>query len=227
MSIKQHWALAALLGAAVAAFGLYILDAFPQERLAYPEGYGAPVYAFEMARTKADLIAIFGTPDDPERATRIAQMDRGNLLDYPFMVLYGLFIAAFFRAAARQSGAKVWLVFAGLGIAAALADGIENQILLGLTADLEAAPNLALLTYPVWFKFLSLMVCGVAAGLFIVRQPGLVWTVLGALAALAPLTTIPAFIDPPSYAALIGTGATVCWVIKLIFAGTQAITRSA
>ena len=59
-----------------------------------------PVLAFEFSRTPAHLDAVFGLSGDPLRKARIAEMVRGNLLDYLFMLIYGSFVLAFFGAMA-------------------------------------------------------------------------------------------------------------------------------
>ncbi len=227
MSARNLWAMAMALGFVVIALGLYIMPLFPAEGAGYAKGYGDPVYAFEMARTPQDLIAVFGTADDPARPARVAAMEKGNAWDYPFMVAYGLFIALFFGAAAKSSGNRTWLIFALLGVVAAGADGIENTILDGITADLEGAPNLAYLTYPVWTKFLSLMVCGVAAGAYIAADASRAWKIAGMVAAISALPIAFAFFSPASFAGMIGNGLTLCWLIKLACVIRQAFFRPA
>lgn len=219
MTEQSMWRLCVAAGLAVIVIGLITMAQFPTDGAGYDPGLGSPIYAFEMARSPADLIAVFGTIDDPARAERIAAMDAGNLWDYPFMLAYGLFIALFFGAAAKQSGRRIWWVFGLLGIVAAMSDAVENQILLGLTADLEAARNLDLLAYPVWIKFLSLMIAGVGAGLFLIaHNTGPIWLVLGTLATLGALCVAAGYWSPTDYAVLMGNGLTICWVIKLSYA---------
>lgn len=223
MPEKTAWRLSLLFGIAVAIVGIVTMGAFPTDGAGYDPGLGTPVYAFEMARSSQDLIAIFGTIDDPARAGRIAAMDAGNLWDYPFMICYGLFIAFFFVAAGKKSGGKVWKLLALLGVIAAIADGMENQILLGLTADIEGAPNINLLAYPVWTKFLSLGVCGVGMGAYLISQSNVGWKIAGAIAALGALLVIPGFISPTDYAVLLGNGLGLNWIIQLVFVARRSI----
>ena len=124
-----------------------------------------PVLAFEFARTPAHLDAIFGAVGEPGRDARIAGMMRGNVLDYLFMVVYGSFVLAFFGASARATGEQRWWLAGWLGPLAAIADAIENALLLSINADMaDPRPELVWLPYPVWTKFIALsLACGFAA----------------------------------------------------------------
>jgi len=220
-TVRRHWLHCVLAGLAVLAIAVILMPKFPTDSEGIDPGYGSPVIAFEMARSVADLHAVFGTPDDPERARRIAMMDDGNIWDFPFMIAYGLFIALFLRAAGKASGNTLWYLLATLGIVAGAADAIENNILLGLTADLEAATDIGLLAYPVWIKFFSIMITGVAGGIVVATQGRHFWRILGVVAAASALLVLVGFYDPATYGALLGLGITICWVIMLAFAITR------
>lgn len=141
---------------------------FMPEALAYPIPGAAitnPVLAFEFARTPAHVDAVFGAPGDSLRAGRIAGMIQGNVFDYLFMVVYGSFVLAFFGATAAATGNPRWWIAGWLGPLAAVADAIENALLLSINADM-ASPRaeLAILPLPVWTKFIALgLACGCAA----------------------------------------------------------------
>ena len=217
MGEKQINLITIVFGLLVTALGLYTLGQFPADGHAIPEGYGSPIYAFEFARSQADLLVIFGPASDPAHTARLQAMDAGNLWDYPFMLCYGLFIAGFFLAAAKRSGKSWPLVFAALGIMAALSDSIENQILLGITADLAAAPGLDALIWPVMIKFSLLMICGMAAGVLMILDHPRGWAIAGIVTALSAVLVLPGLIAPAQFGFLIGNGLTLCWTIKLVF----------
>ncbi len=225
--INRHWLHCVLAGVLVLAIAAILMPKFPTDGAGFAPGYGSPVIAFEMARSVADLHAVFGTPDDPARATRIAMMDDGNRWDFVFMVAYGAFVALFLHAAAAASGRTILSLMAMLAITAAAADAVENVILLGITADLEAARDIGLLTYPVWIKFLGLMVTGMAAGMVIATQGRHFWRILGVVAAAGALLVLPAFYDPATYGYLLTLGITVCWTIMLVFAISRWLKKPA
>ena len=130
------------------------------------------VLAFEFARTTAHLDAVFGEIGDPLRDARIAGMMRGNVLDYLFMVIYGSFVLAFFGGTAAATREPKWWRAGWLGPFAALADAVENALLLSINADMpNPLAELAWLAWPVWTKFTALAVASglAAAALFRMR----------------------------------------------------------
>lgn len=222
VSAEQSWWISCTAsGLALAVLSVIIFPIFPAEGANIAPGYGSPIYAFEMARSVADLIAIFGPADDPARPARIAAMDAGNWWDYPFMTAYGVFLFSFFMATYRRGGQNLWLALACIGALAAFADAYENTILLGLSANIETAPNIELLRYPVWTKFLSIMLCGLGLGAYLFSRPALGWKIAGAIAALGSITVLPAAFSPLDFAQYMQAGLTPVWVIQLIYAGAQ------
>lgn len=149
---------------------------FMPQTLAHPipgAAIDSPVLAFEFARTPAHLDAVFGEVGDPLRDARINGMMHGNVLDYLFMVVYGSFVLAFFGASATSTANPRWWWAGWLGPLAAIADAIENALLLSINAEM-ATPRieLAWLAIPVWIKFIALaLACGLAA-VALVRQRG-------------------------------------------------------
>lgn len=223
--MRKYWIVVVVLGLGIIALAGPVLGAFPETAHTPTPGYGAPIYAFEMAKTPADLIAVFGPEDDPLRPERIAQMDRGNLWDFPFMATYSLFMALFFYAAWKGSNQKMWLVFAGIGLLAGCADAIENMILLNLTSNLAEAPNIQWLGIMVWTKFLAIMVCISAAGAHLIKQRSILWKALGICSLLGGLTIFAGFLSPTEYGYLIGNGTTLGWVAMLLFAIYQSFFK--
>ena len=211
----------------VVALAVVLHFTFPNEGAGFAKGYGTPVIAFEMAKTGADLEAVFGSPDDPQRAQRMQAMDAGNRWDYAFMVAYGGFIATFFLAVFQDDRRRIWWLFAAMGVVAALADGVENAILLGLTSDLAAAHHLEYLPYPVWIKFLSLMAAGLGAGWFLLQRHRGVWTALGPLVLASASTIALGFWAPTSYTGLMGSTLAIVWMVQWIYAWTRVLAKGA
>ncbi len=168
----------------------------------------SPVLLFEFARTPEHLDHVFGVAGDPDRAARVAAMDRGNRLDYLFMPIYGFFAFSVFAVIVEEKRRAYWLVFGAFGLAAAASDAVENMLLLSITSDLSTAQGpLALLHWPVWIKFgLLALSCGGAAVAFFQSKR----YVLGALCLPAPLFILPGIAMPFQFggiaAATIGLG---------------------
>lgn len=217
----------ATLGLFAAALILFLIMGryFPAE-LAIPLSGSEirPVLLFEFATQPQHLIHVFGTPDDPQRAMRIAGMNTGNLIDYLFMPVYGLFTLSFFTSLAARLGGSIWRLFGWMGVAAAVADGFENALLLSITGNMNStADALRLLPYPVWTKFALLAVtcAGAAWGFIALRR----W-LLALLCLPAPLLFIPGWLDPfgigPTATATIGLG----WLAMALHATTSEEQRA-
>ena len=222
---RKLWVTVTILGLLTAALAGLIFPYFPENGYAISAGYGGAVYAFEMARVPADLIAVFGPKTDPEHAARIAAMDKGNLWDYAFMPAYALFMTTFLWAAYQETGRKVWTFFAGIGLLSGFADAIENAILLGITANFETAPFLSLLAFPVWIKFFSITLAVAAAGIFIFQQKH-VFKIAGLLTALSMIAVFMAFYDASRFGALSGQAIGIAWGIMLIYAASKCLIKT-
>ncbi len=222
-SIRKSWMVCVGCGLLVTVIAQVMGPMFPTEGAGYSPGYGAPVFAFEMATSAEDLAKVFGTRDDPARERRILDMDRGNRWDFAFMFVYGAYLWTFFRAVRWESGRRAWWLFAWLGVLAALSDAVENVLLLDLTADLEAARHVEWVAYPVWTKFLLLMATSVAAGWYLVSRRSWVWSSLGLLTLCGGFVVLVARWSPSEYGRLLVNGLTISWVIQLVYAIVRTI----
>lgn len=117
------------------------------------------VVQFEFARNNADLVNIFGGPDQECRPLVIAAMDAINHLDViafiPAYTLFGICAALFLAGGAWRRPLVIFAIAASL--IAAAADYLETFSLLGITQVLDA-PG-ALLRYSqlgAWSKFVLL-----------------------------------------------------------------------
>ncbi|HTE39430.1 MAG TPA: hypothetical protein VK629_01290 [Steroidobacteraceae bacterium] len=104
------------------------------------EGY-APIVAFELARSVADLQALFGAQEGVCRGGVVAAMDRVNWIDvFLYIPFYGSFLIFFFIGA--RSGTRPRLALWAVSIVAisCLADYVENFWLFRITEhpDFEA-----------------------------------------------------------------------------------------
>ncbi len=213
----RWWYAALILGIAVLLLGQSLTQIFPQDGNGFAPGYGAPVIAFEFARSQADLLAIFGPESDPLQVSRLAMMRTGNERDYPFMLLYAGFLASGLIALWRELRLRPLLAAAMLPILAALCDAWENWLLFDIQAAFtlgDYSPAMASLAWPVAAKFLLLAATNVAIGLGLAQMGR--WSQLaGTLVIVACITAAMALIAPPVFgwtlAAAIGGG----WIALL------------
>ena len=188
-----------------------------------PQNY-APIIAFELARSAADLEAIFGT-QEPCRSEVIQRIDAINLVDVlVYIPAYGVFMAFFFLGMRARHASLGTLGFR-IAIIAALGDFAENACLMNLTPQLDpASPWFALLPWATGIKWLGLGVAAAIAAAIYVKSAGArVWNLLAALmCAAAFLSTVAAIAVPSMFGPLIGLGVALSWLAYLVTAGAAA-----
>jgi len=140
MARRATWMLR-IAGTAMLVLSVVVLVVFPATpaRRNLP-GMQSPIIGFELARSPEDVAGLLGDPGTPERAEYAARMDRGNRLDFVFLVAYAVFHAAIaLRLAARgRLSRSLLVVLLVLAADMALFDALENRELLFLST---AAPS--------------------------------------------------------------------------------------
>lgn len=150
---------------------LVVFPAAPVERNV--PGFFSPVVGFELASTPEHVFGILGNPGDPRRPDAVARMDRGNRIDFLYMVAYPALyagIALLLTARGRLPGPLAKLVLF-LPVVMWLGDLLENRELLALSALTDPAAmtdhlarlrpfttmkwhalfgSSALIAYPIW-----------------------------------------------------------------------------
>lgn len=192
---------------------------FPQElAVPLPGSEIRPVLLFEFAASPQHLVHVFGAPDDPQHAARLAGMNTGNAIDFLLMPSYGLLTLSFFMGISRELVGGQWRLFGLMGIIAAAADAVENTLLFGITSNMaDPMGEIAILPYPVWIKFgLLAITCGGAAWAFVKLRRWL----LALLCLPAPLLLVPGWLDPYGLAPLATTTIGLGWLAMALHAGS-------
>jgi hypothetical protein len=188
-----------------------------------PQNY-APIIAFELARSAADLEAIFGTAE-PCRSEVIERIDAINVVDVlVYIPAYGVFMAFFFLGMRARHASLGTLGFR-IAIIAALGDFAENACLMNLTPQLDPASLwFALLPWATGIKWLGLGVAAaIAAAIYVKSSGARLWNVLASLmCAAAFLSTVAAMAVPSMFGPLVGLGVALSWLAYLVTAGAAA-----
>lgn len=151
---------------------------FPKQPVA---GFQSTIIAFEFVTDTGEVLAILDSLSQEE----LAGMDRGNYIDFAFMLCYGSFVSLFFWLAYRQFG-KPWMQ-AGiwLGLVVFLGDLLENIQLLNITSAYADGPKpldlssfITRLQLFTWIKWVGLAIALVLAGL-VFKCLGGIWRWLG------------------------------------------------
>ncbi|MCC6847459.1 MAG: hypothetical protein IT294_03075 [Deltaproteobacteria bacterium] len=129
-------------GAAVLALSVVMLAIFPAAPVERNvPGFMSPVVGFELASTPEHVFGILGAKDDPARVAAVAGMNRGNRVDFLFMIAYpALYVGVvlLLRARGRLAGGigRMALLLPGVMW---LGDLLENRELLALAGATDPA----------------------------------------------------------------------------------------
>jgi hypothetical protein len=223
----RRWAIA------TAAFGVATLILFvgfallPQVTAAGECLAAGAVIEFELARTGAELLAIFDAPGSACRALAVTAMDAVNTLDvWAFIPAYSLFCIS---AALFLSDGALWrpLAFAAVASAAlaAAADYLETTTLLAITSNIERRGALAPFSaFAAWAKFALLAAHALfCAGLTYVSAQRR--TILGVLLILPTFGVLALAIDHTRYAMVLNVMFALAWFALLVVAMRDAARR--
>lgn len=192
-----------------------------------PRNY-APMLAFELARSTADLAAIFGSEGGGLwdcRSLAVQRLDAVNVVDVlVYIPAYGVFMACFFLGMRARNATLGTLGFR-VAVGAALGDFAENACLMSLTPEVDPTSFwFALLPWATAVKWLGLGVAAaIAAAIYWRSSSARVWNIVAGLAcAVAFLSTVASIAVPAMFGPLVGLGVGLSWLIYLITAGRGA-----
>ena len=193
-----------------------------------PQNY-TPIIAFELARSAADLEAIFGT-QEPCRSDLIERLDATNVMDVlVYIPAYGVFMAFFFLGM-RARHASLGTLGLRVTLVAILGDYAENVCLMSLTPQLDPASIwFALLPWATALKWLGLgAAAAIAAAIYVKSSGARFWNLLAALMCIAAfVSTVAAMAVPSMFGPAVGLGVALSWLVYLATAarGGTAPTR--
>lgn len=142
MTAERALVILRVSGAAVLLLSIVMLAVFPAAPVERNvPGFFSPVIGFELASEPEHVLGILGHADHPARPGAVASMNRGNRIDFLFMVAYPALyfgIALLLAARGRLRGplAKLLLV---LPVVMWLGDLLENRELLALSGLTDPA----------------------------------------------------------------------------------------
>jgi len=140
-------------------------------------GFTSPVIAFELASSPAHVFGILGEPGAPERSAAVEEMDRGNRIDFLFMVSYAALYAgiALLLAARGRLPSGVAAILLALAVLMWVGDVLENRELLYLSGVVEPdamTASLARLRVFTILKWHAIFGASGISAFFIWREPG-------------------------------------------------------
>lgn len=219
---QRPYAKAGLLAIPLIICMLVMGQHFPKGEVA---GYKSKIIAFEFVKDEADVRTVL----DALNAEELRGMDRGNYIDFAFMLCYGVFISFFFLLAYRQLAAKWLQVGVLLGLIVFLGDLMENIQLLNITRAYTSDPTqmnigvfISQLQWFTWIKWIGLGIA-LAMAAIVLRQQGVAWRWIGwgffipfVLSIVAFAIQTPAWIERYTSSIFLGLGGLIlsCFFIR-------------
>lgn len=222
---RPWWILCALLGLATIGFGFWFSGAIPETGCLIPARPGVTsLLSYQMARTPAEIEAVFGRDGDPCRPGMVAAMDRANTVDLAgFIATYGGFLATFFVAMIRSGGGRparvgLFMLVAGLGL-----DVLETAMQLRITRALPGSQaSLTALAIGSNGKFTLLAIVCLLAGLAMIVRGGIVGRIAGVGCIAGGAIALVGLVDPNARA-LLTTGNGLAWTLMFLYAVVAAL----
>jgi len=225
---RRLWILCVFFGVGVIAFGVWFGGVIPNRTCsgALPAGVSA-LLTYQLARTPADIEAVFGTAGDPCRAAMVAAMDRANTVDLAgFIATYGAFLAFFFLAFRQMDAGLVARIGLLAVVAAAGFDVLETSTQLRITAELPgSATALTVLAIGSTGKYLGLSVVCLCAGLAMIARGKIIGRIAGLACIAGGVMIIVGLVAVPARAAL-GVGNMLAWLVMLLYAAAASGQRA-
>ena len=176
----------------------------------------SPVIAEELARSVADLQAIFGNAPSACRTAMAAHLNLITWIDcLVFVPAYGVFLLFFFFAMAPRDDRSAFIGFV-LSAVAVVADYVENVCLFQITASPDVAGfALAILPWATGIKWLALGLAGAVGGTILI-QSGRMNYPAAALCGLTFLGSVLAIANPHLFGTFVSDAVALSWVVFLI-----------
>jgi len=165
-------------GSAVLVLSVILLRVFPARPVERNvPGFTSPIIGFELASTPEHVFGIVGRPGDPRRDEAVRSMDRGNRIDFLFLLAYpALYVGIALLLSAHGSAPRgVTTLLLVLSAAMVLGDALENRELLVLSGITDAGrmlPGLSRLRLFTSIKWSAIYVASAVAAVPIWRERG-------------------------------------------------------
>jgi hypothetical protein len=135
--MERPFLTAGFIGIAVIVMSIVLMSVFPSRSPSMPKGFFTPIIAFEFIESSEEVHQLFGEENSPERRDMVRAMDRGNRLDFIYMLMYSSFLFFFSIQCSRESGVKIFYLGAALSVIVLAGDFMENLQLLSITSKFQ------------------------------------------------------------------------------------------
>src|SRR5215468_7678603 len=221
---RGAWLLCVVFGVAVAAIFAWFAAVIPTQTCTGRQPRGTSAFlAYQLARTSADVEAVFGPEGDPCRAAMVAALNLANTVDLiAFIAVYTGFPASFLLALKRSGGEGIARIGLVAVVFTLLCDVLETSMQLYITSSLPGTvTSLVFLTIGNTGKLLGLAIVGVCAGAAMLARRGLLGRLTGAACFVSALLVMAGLNYSPAQPG-ISVGTTLLWLAMWLYAAVAA-----
>ena len=222
---RSAWLLCVLFGVGVAALLAWFTAVVPSQTCTGRQAPGTSAFlAYQLARTTADIEAVFGPQDDPCRAAMVARLNLINKVDLiGFIAIYSGFFGSFFLALKRSGNEGIARIGFVAVVFTLLCDVLETSIQLYITSSLPGTvTSLVFLTIGDTGKFLGLGIVGVCVGAAMLARGGLLGRLTGTASFVGALMIVVGFNYFPAQPGIFA-GETLLWLATWLYAVVASV----
>jgi len=222
---RRAWLLCVVFGVAVAAVFAWFAAVIPTQTCSGRQPRGTSAFlAYQLARTTADIEAVFGPEGDPCRAAMVAALNLANTVDLvAFIAIYSGFAASFFLALKRSGSEGIARIGFVAVVFTLVCDVLETSMQLYITSSLPGSvTSLVFLTIGNTGKLLGLGIVGVCAGAAMLARGGLLGRLTGAACFVGALMVVVGLNYFPAQPG-ISVGTTLLWLAMWLYAAMAAV----
>jgi hypothetical protein len=194
MSVKPFQKIA-WLGVVVILMSVLLLLVYPTRAPWLPPGFTSPALAFEFIETPQEVRQLFGVASGPIDVVMLRAMNRGNTLDFLYMLTYTAFLGWFALKCAQLTTARWYYTDVGLAGLMLFGDGLENVQLFSITSKLASGDftrELAVLHLCTWLKWGSLAIFFLVLVPYFFKSPRWI-KIIGVLSVFPAISAVIAY----------------------------------
>jgi hypothetical protein len=227
--MKKPFIKIGFIGIVVIIMSIILMFVFPSRSPSMIEGFLTPIIAFEFIQSPEEVFQLFGPANSPERETMIRTMNRGNYLDFIYMLLYSSFLFAFSITCAKVTGKKFFYTGALISVIVLIGDFLENVQLLEITSKLQTGnfeDNLFYLKIFTWQKWGGIAAIFIVLATYFIR--GTVFErILAFFGAFTFLIGVLAFLNRSVINEIFSLCVAVMFLLMIIFCFIKKVPLSA
>ncbi len=163
-----------IVGGSLFVFAIVLNIVLPREAARMPQGFSTPILAFEFAQQPDEVLMMYNFDKQNRKEEFIDNMQKGNYLDYVYMLLYSAFLSMVIVFTSQRFSNKNIMALLTFSILAFVGDATENVFILLINRSIELNSDftayLSAMHIVTWIKWLALALAFAFIAWFWIKQ---------------------------------------------------------